>query len=217
MNINIHRIFNAKANLWEEQQQSNLTHNGEDKEAHTFPKGICSKVNVIAQLEFELTYYDFAVQCFNHYNTRTLPIYTFNVTILKYIVNIYIYIHTHIYDNISCVCVYIYIYIYIATILRVCVCVCIYIYTHTYIYYDNMFHALVIIKQRYEVHTISFQTFFIWALLLIVHTWNSSTLQSNLLRLQCTCCTVPTTSGRPHGSPLLWACQWPSSQPLSSP
>ena len=48
-------------------------------------------------------------------------------------------------------------------------------------------------------------------------TWNSSTLRSNLLRLQCTCCTVPTTSGRPHGGPLVWACQWPSSQPLLSP
>ena len=58
--------------------------------------------------------------------------------------------------------------------------------------------------------------FFVWALLLIVHTWNSSPLPSNLLRLQCTCCTVPTTSGRPHRSPLVWACQWPSSQPLSS-
>ena len=69
----------------------------------------------------------------------------------------------------------------------------------------------------YEVHTISFLTFFIWALLLIVHTWNSSPLQSDLLRLQCTCCTVPKTSGRPHGCHLVWVCQWPSSQPLSSP
>ena len=51
---------------------------------------------------------------------------------------------------------------------------------------------------------------------LIVYTWNSSPLRSNLLRLQCTCSTVPTNSGRPHGSPLVWACQWPSSQPLSS-
>ena len=31
---------------------------------------------------------------------------------------------------------------------------------------------------------ISFQTFFIWALLLIVHTLNSSTLRNKLLRLQ---------------------------------
>ena len=64
-------------------------------------------------------------------------------------------------------------------------------------------------------YEISFQTFFVWALLLIVHTWNSSPIRSNLLRLKCTC-TVPTTSGRPHGSPLVWACLWPSSQPLSS-
>ena len=34
--------------------------------------------------------------------------------------------------------------------------------------------------------------------------------------MQCTC-TIPTTSGRAHGSPLVWACQWPLSQPLSSP
>ena len=59
--------------------------------------------------------------------------------------------------------------------------------------------------------------FFVWALLLLVHTSNSSLLPSNLLRLQCTFSTVPTTSSRLHGSPLVWACQWPSSQPLSSP
>ena len=45
--------------------------------------------------------------------------------------------------------------------------------------------------------------FFVWALLLIVHIWNSSPLRSNLFRLQCTCCTVPTTSGRTLGSPLV--------------
>ena len=69
----------------------------------------------------------------------------------------------------------------------------------------------------YEDHEISFQTFFVWALLLIDHTQNSSPLRSNLLRLKCTCCTDPTNSGRPHGSPLVWACQWPSLQPLSFP
>ena len=52
---------------------------------------------------------------------------------------------------------------------------------------------------------------------MIVHTWNSSPLRSNVFRLKCTCCTVLTTSERPHGSPLVWVCQWPSSQPLSSP
>ena len=39
-----------------------------------------------------------------------------------------------------------------------------------------------------------FPEFLVWALLLIVHTWNSSLLRSNILRLQCTCCTVPITS-----------------------
>ena len=62
-----------------------------------------------------------------------------------------------------------------------------------------------------------FPDFFVWAILLIVHAWNSSPLRNNLLRLQCTCCAVPTTSRRPHGSTFVWACQWPSSQPLSSP
>ena len=69
----------------------------------------------------------------------------------------------------------------------------------------------------YEDHLISFQTFFVWTLLLIVHKWSSSPLRSNLLRLKCTCFTIPTTSARPHGSPFVRACQWPSSQPLSSP
>ena len=58
---------------------------------------------------------------------------------------------------------------------------------------------------------------FFFSLLLIVHTWNSSPLLSDLLWLKYICFTVPTTSGKPHGSPLVWACQWPSSQPLSSP
>ncbi len=35
-----------------------LLFNCEDKEVHNFPKGICPKVNVIAQLEFELANYD---------------------------------------------------------------------------------------------------------------------------------------------------------------
>ena len=69
----------------------------------------------------------------------------------------------------------------------------------------------------YEVHSISFQTFFVRALLLTVHTKNSSPLQSILLRHQCTCCTVPTTSGKPPGSLLVWACLGPSSQPFSCP
>ena len=84
-------------------------------------------------------------------------------------------------------------------------------------WYINMIICHNIMNSIFEGHTIGFQTFFVWALLLIVHTWNSSPLRSNLLRLQWTCCTIPATSGRLHGSPLVWACQWPSSQPLSSP
>ena len=41
---------------------------------HTFPKGICPKVNVIARLVFELAYYDSVVHRFNHYTTRTAPL-----------------------------------------------------------------------------------------------------------------------------------------------
>ena len=52
-----------------------------------------------------------------------------------------------------------------------------------------------------------FPDFFVSELLLIVHPWNSSPLRSNLLRLQCTCCTVPTTSERLHGSSFMWAYQ----------
>ena len=65
------RLFNAKAILLEEQYY--LTYSWEDKGVHTFPKGICPKVNVIARLEYELPYYDSAVHLFNHYTTRTPP------------------------------------------------------------------------------------------------------------------------------------------------
>ena len=40
---------------------------------HTFPKGICPKVNIIVRLEFELAYYDCAVQRFNYYTMKTPP------------------------------------------------------------------------------------------------------------------------------------------------
>ena len=40
---------------------------GTAKEVHTFPKGICLKMNVITQMEFELAYYDVAVQHNSHY------------------------------------------------------------------------------------------------------------------------------------------------------
>ena len=65
------RLFNAKAILLEEQYY--LTHSYEDKGVHTFPKGICPKVNIKARLENELAYYDSAVHRCNHYTTRTPP------------------------------------------------------------------------------------------------------------------------------------------------
>ena len=63
--INLCRLFNVKAILLEEQYGYYLTHRWEDEGVHTFPKVICSKVNVIARLENELAYYDSAV----HYTT----------------------------------------------------------------------------------------------------------------------------------------------------
>ena len=44
-----------------------LTHSWVDKGVHTFHKGVCPKVNVIARMEFELTYYGSVVNRFNHY------------------------------------------------------------------------------------------------------------------------------------------------------
>ena len=46
-------LFNA---ILLEEQWYYITHSLEDKGVHTFPKGICPKVNVIARLEYELAY-----------------------------------------------------------------------------------------------------------------------------------------------------------------
>ena len=94
-------------------------------------------------------------------------------------------------------CVYvsryiIYIHMYIYICICVCVCASLSIYIYIYIYMRGSLDK--------------FPDFFRMGLLLIVHTWNSSPLRSNLLRLQCTFCTVPKTCERPHGSPLVWAC-----------
>ena len=45
---------------------------GGDWEAHAFPNGIRPKVNALAWLEFELAYYDVAVQDFSHDTTGHL-------------------------------------------------------------------------------------------------------------------------------------------------
>ena len=59
-------LFNAKVIILEEQWWYYLTHSWEDKGVHTFPKGICPKVNIIARLVYELAYYDSAV----HYDSE---------------------------------------------------------------------------------------------------------------------------------------------------
>ena len=53
--INLYRVFNAKDIHLDEQY---LTHRWEDEWVHTFPNGICPKLNVLKRLEFELAYYD---------------------------------------------------------------------------------------------------------------------------------------------------------------
>ena len=63
-------LFNAKSILLDEQKWYYLTHSWEDGGSHTFPKGICRKINVIVRLVYELAYYDSTVQCFYHYTTR---------------------------------------------------------------------------------------------------------------------------------------------------
>ena len=77
MHINLHGLFNTKAILVEEQQWYYLTHSrgGGDKRIHTFSKGIRLKVNVIAILEFELSYFKVTVQHFSHYATGTSSSY----------------------------------------------------------------------------------------------------------------------------------------------
>ena len=62
--INLHMLSNAKSILLEERLGYYLTHSRENKST-------CPKVNILARLEFELAYYDFAVYHFNHYTTRT--------------------------------------------------------------------------------------------------------------------------------------------------
>ena len=43
------------------------------KGLHTFPKSIRLKVNIMASLEFELAYYDFAVEHLSHYTMGSIP------------------------------------------------------------------------------------------------------------------------------------------------
>ena len=49
------------------------------KGINTFPKIISPKVNVITWLEFELAYFEAAVQHFTHYTTRIQPCFHFRI------------------------------------------------------------------------------------------------------------------------------------------
>ena len=51
-----------------------IQHSWDVKGVHTFSKGICPKENVIARLEFELAYYDFAIKLFNEDTPYTIGI-----------------------------------------------------------------------------------------------------------------------------------------------
>ena len=97
---------------------------------HTFPKGICSKVNVMARLEYELAYYDFTV---HHFTPRRHPPFMFT----NHIYLIYMYKEELALDNLkwfichktkptassdtsvslNSLLLYIYIYIYICFVL----------------------------------------------------------------------------------------------------
>ena len=75
----------------------------------------------------------------------------------------------------------------------VCVCGCVVNYIYTYIY----------IYRKLRGSLNKFPDFFSMGTFIDSTHENSSPLRSNLLRLQCTSCTVPTMSGRPHGIPLV--------------
>ena len=66
-------VFDARAIFVEEQLWYYLTHSWEDKGVHAYPKGICEIMKMIAWLEFELAYYDIAVQHISHYTSRNSP------------------------------------------------------------------------------------------------------------------------------------------------
>ena len=83
LHINLHGLFNTKSTLFlEGQMQYYIIHWWEDKGVHTFPKGICPKVNIITRLEFEITGYDSAVQCFNRLHHENKPDFNDTTTCL---------------------------------------------------------------------------------------------------------------------------------------
>ena len=60
-------LFNAiSTSPVEEQKWYHLTYNWENIVLHTFPKDKSPKGNIIARLEFELTYFEVAVKHVSH-------------------------------------------------------------------------------------------------------------------------------------------------------
>ena len=74
----INYIIYAKDILVELQQWCYLSYR--DKRVYSFPKCINLNVNLMAWLEFERAYVEFAVQRFSHYNTGVLPLGNFMKT-----------------------------------------------------------------------------------------------------------------------------------------
>ena len=75
LHINLRGLFKAKAILVEEQQWYYLTIAGERiKGVKTFPKVISLKIILTTKLEFELSYYNVAVQHASHYLTKAPPL-----------------------------------------------------------------------------------------------------------------------------------------------
>ena len=80
----------------------NIQLKGGNKGIHTFPMGIRRKVNVIVPLEFELTYYNVAIQYVNHLATGTSASIFFIVNTqayTKYLQLIYMYTYLYMFDT----------------------------------------------------------------------------------------------------------------------
>ena len=72
--INLGGLFNGKTILVEKQYYYYLIHGWEDNGVLTFLKGISPKLNVIAWLQFERTYFEMSVQYFSHDAMGNSPI-----------------------------------------------------------------------------------------------------------------------------------------------
>ena len=66
-------IFNAESTFEEKPQWYYLTNGWENNRLDTVSKGIYPNSNEIAQIEFELAYYDVAVQFVSYNISNTLP------------------------------------------------------------------------------------------------------------------------------------------------